>query len=73
MVITIASMGQIKIITATTNEGEHEEMKSSALYKCHDLNVKDFLTDISQYITSNTSVENHHIISDFNVDIFNTG
>lgn len=67
----IGKFDDLSILNIELQIKEHFTLKISALYRCHDLDNKQFINSLEKFIKNSSTIKNHCIIGDFNIDLMN--
>lgn len=62
--------GSIKFLSSIIKLNEGKKIKLTAVYRCHDINKNVFIDNLNNYILNNKKYQNHLILGDFNINLF---
>lgn len=63
------NQGRLSIINSTIFLNNKNKLLISALYRAHDLPIKDFISDLKNFLETFKNIKNHIILGDFNIDL----
>jgi len=66
----IENINDLSILSSAIKIDKQYSSKISALYRCHNIDSKDFKS--TRELKNNKNVKNHCIIGDFNIDLMTT-
>ncbi|XP_034946175.1 uncharacterized protein [Chelonus insularis] len=65
----IETIGSIKFLTVTLKVNNNKPFKISDVYRCHDINIKDFIPTFKLFLNGHCQTSSHIVVGDFNINL----